>query len=49
MGVDETVNFHAVFPETGVYKIFAQFRPKGIDLPQDEAFAASFWIKVEEK
>ena len=48
-GKDEVINFHAVFPEAGLYKIFAQFRPKGIALPQDEALTAEFWIKVEEK
>lgn len=48
-GGDETINFHITFPETGLYKIFAQFRPKGIDLIPDEALIASFWIKVEEK
>ncbi|HEY4510048.1 MAG TPA: cytochrome c biogenesis protein CcdA [Candidatus Paceibacterota bacterium] len=45
---DETVNFHVVFPEAGLYKAFAQFRPAGIDLPEDEALTASFWIQVEE-
>ena len=46
---DETINFHAVFPEAGLYKAFAQFRPKGTDLPLDDALIAGFWIKVEEK
>lgn len=45
---DETVNFHAVFPEGGLYKAFAQFRPKDIPLPPDEALTAAFWIQVEE-
>ena len=48
-GKDEVINFNATFPEAGLYKAFAQFRPKGIDLPQDEALTAEFWIKVEEK
>lgn len=48
-GADEAINFHAVFPEVGLYRVFAQFRPKGIDLPSDEALLAAFWIKVEEK
>lgn len=43
------ISFRVVFPEAGLYKVFAQFRPQGIDLPQDEALTASFWIKVEEK
>lgn len=41
------IQFHINFPEAGLYKAFVQFRPKGIDLPQDEALTASFWIKVE--
>ena len=48
-GADETLNFHVTFPEPGLYKAFAQFRPQGIDLPQDEALTAEFWIQVEEK
>lgn len=48
-GEDEVINFNAVFPEAGLYKVFAQFRPRGIDLPQDEALTASFWIEVQEK
>ena len=46
--LDETVNFHVAFPETGLYRVFAQFRPQGIDLPADESLVASFWIQVEE-
>lgn len=42
------VIFQAAFPEPGLYKAFAQFRPLGIALPPDEALAASFWIQVEE-
>lgn len=42
------VEFHMVFPEPGLYKAFAQFRPKGIDLPEDEALTAEFWIEVKE-
>lgn len=48
-GEDETINFHMVFPEAGLYKVFAQFRPQGIALPPDEALTASFWIEVKEK
>ncbi len=39
--------FHVVFPEAGLYKMFAQFRPAGIDLPEDEALTASFWVRVD--
>lgn len=42
------IQFHVNFPESGLYKAFAQFRPRGIDLSPDEALTASFWIKVEE-
>lgn len=43
------VNFSAMFPTAGIYKVFAQFRPEGVDLPIDEAIVASFWIEVKEK
>lgn len=46
---DEMINFHLTFPEAGLYKVFGQFRPKGIDLPLDEALTAYFWIRVEDK
>ena len=48
VGADEVVNFHVTFPEAGIYRAFAQFRPKGINLPPDTALTAAFWIKVEE-
>ena len=40
--------FHVVFPEAGVYRIYGQFRPKGIDLPADESLTAMFWVRVGE-
>ncbi|MDP3697487.1 MAG: hypothetical protein Q8R55_05740 [Candidatus Taylorbacteria bacterium] len=46
---DEVITFNATFPEAGLYKTFAQFRPQGIDLPADEAITAEFWLQVEEK
>ena len=46
---DEVISFHVTFPEAGLYKAFAQFRPKGTDLPTDEAITTEFWIQVEEK
>ncbi len=46
---DEVISFYVIFPEAGLYKAFAQFRPQGIDLPTDEALLAEFWIQVEEK
>ncbi len=48
-GEDEKIAFHIVFPEAGIYKLFAQFRPAGAALPADEALTASFWVRVEEE
>lgn len=45
---DEMVNFHVAFPKAGLYKLFAQFRPVGVNLPPDEALRAEFWVKVED-
>ncbi|MBI4094602.1 MAG: hypothetical protein HY435_00195 [Candidatus Liptonbacteria bacterium] len=42
----EQISFHVTFPEEGIYKLFAQFRPKGIDLPPDEALTAEFYVEV---
>lgn len=38
--------FTATFPKEGVYKLFAQFRPKDANLPVYEALRAEFYIKV---
>lgn len=46
---DEVISFVAVFPEAGLYKAFAQFRPEGISLPTDEAITVGFWLEVKEK
>jgi hypothetical protein len=48
-GERKEIAFNVVFPEAGTYKAFAQFRPRGIGLPMDEALVASFWIRVDEK
>ena len=45
--IEDTILFHVSFPEAGLYKVFAQFRPEGTNLPLDEALTASFWIQVE--
>ncbi len=42
----QNIQFHVMFPEPGLYKVFAQFRPENADLKEDEAIVASFWIKV---
>lgn len=46
---EESIEFSATFPEAGLYKAFAQFRPAGIELPPDEALVAEFWIEVKDK
>ncbi len=48
-GADEVISFAVTFPEAGLYKAFAQFRPEGTELPAGEAILAEFWIQVEEK
>ena len=41
-----TVSFEQVFPQPGLYKIFAQFRPQKTKLPPDEAILAEFWVSA---
>ncbi|TSC75759.1 MAG: disulfide bond oxidoreductase D family protein [Parcubacteria group bacterium Gr01-1014_30] len=43
------VSFNVIFPEAGLYRAFAQFRPKGINLPPDEALLTSFWLEVKQE
>lgn len=43
----EQISFHVNFPEEGMYKLFGQFRPSGIELPPDESFVAEFYVQVE--
>jgi cytochrome c-type biogenesis protein len=43
------IQFRVSFPEAGIYKMFAQFRPVGANLLPDDALTASFWIRVEEQ
>ncbi len=45
-GANQDLVFHVAFPKPGLYKAFAQFRPAGAQLPQDEALTADFWIRV---
>ena len=42
----KTVPFEVIFPQPGTYKMFAQFRPKGIELPADQSLVGEFYIKV---
>ncbi|TSC67021.1 MAG: cytochrome c bioproteinis protein transmembrane region, partial [Parcubacteria group bacterium Gr01-1014_72] len=46
---EREISFSVVFPTAGIYKLFAQFRPKGITLPSDTSLVAAFGIKVEEE
>ena len=48
MASDHGIPFEVVFSKPGLYRAFAQFRPKGTNLPQDEALIASFWVQVQE-
>ncbi|MEK9195485.1 MAG: hypothetical protein AAB975_03855, partial [Patescibacteria group bacterium] len=43
------IPFQVIFPEAGLYKAFAQFRPKNSTLLPDEALTAEFWIEVKDK
>lgn len=43
------ITFRPTFPEAGLYKMFAQFRPKGSALPPDNALTVSFWVEVKDK
>jgi hypothetical protein len=41
------VPFLITFPKDGMYRLYAQFRPEGVDLPEDTALVAKFDVKVE--
>ena len=43
----EPVSFEVPFTYPGVYRVFAQFRPKGAVLGADEAVVAAFFVNVE--
>jgi hypothetical protein len=43
----EGISFHVTFLEPGVYKAFAQFRPKDAELSEDETLTTGFWIRVD--
>jgi hypothetical protein len=43
------LSFQVTFPQAGLYKMFAQFRPQGSTLPPDEALTASFWVEVKDQ
>jgi len=45
---EESIEFNVEFPEAGLYKAFAQFRPHNTDLPFEEALVAEFWIEVKD-
>ena len=49
--VDEHVDsipFVVNFPESGLYRAFAQFRPANANLGPDDYLVASFWIEVKD-
>ena len=41
-----TIHFKPMFPTSGNYKLFAQFRPAKAKLPLDDAILAEFWVNV---
>jgi hypothetical protein len=45
---DPVISFSQIFAKPGNYKLFAQFRPKGSNLPPDEAILAEFRVQVEQ-
>ncbi len=40
------LTFSVTFPKEGVYKLFAQFRPKGANLAPEDTLLAEFYVKV---
>lgn len=47
-GKEGRYEFKVIFPKPGIYRLFAQFRPAGSILPEDEALTAGFFVKTEE-
>jgi hypothetical protein len=43
---DPVITFSEIFAKPGTYKLFAQFRPKGTNLPPDDAILAEFPVTV---
>ena len=41
------IEFSATFPSEGIYKLFAQFQPKGANLDPEESLTASFYVEVK--
>jgi hypothetical protein len=44
---DPVISFSQIFAKPGNYKLFAQFRPKGCNLPPDDAILAEFRVQVK--
>jgi hypothetical protein len=44
---DPVISFSQIFEKPGNYKLFAQFRPEGCNLPPDDAILAEFRVRVE--
>lgn len=43
----EGIPFAITFPSAGIYKIFAQFRPQGIEMPPGDALTAEFYVEAK--
>ena len=42
------ISFNVNFPKAGIYKMFLQFRPQGINLPKDQSLVGAMYVKVLE-
>ena len=40
------ISFNVNFPKAGIYKMFLQFRPEGIELPKDQSLVGEVYINV---
>jgi hypothetical protein len=44
---ERDIYFQHVFPQRGMYRVFAQFRPAKTALAPDQALLARFWVRVK--
>ena len=42
------ISFNVNFPKAGIYKMFLQFRPEGIELPKDQSLVGEVYVNVFE-
>ena len=40
------ISFNVNFPKAGIYRMFLQFRPEGIELPKDQSLVGEVYINV---